>query len=66
MFTQKLNELFSKLGNHSIMCLATSFNDKVTARSMSIIIYNNKFYFQTDTNFQKFEQIKNNHNVALW
>ena len=44
MFTQKLNELFSKLGNHSIMCLATSFNDKVTARSMSIIIYNNKFY----------------------
>ena len=65
MFTQKLNELFSKLGNHSIMCLATSFNDKVTARSMSIIIYNNKFYFQTDTNFQKFEQIKNNHNVAL-
>lgn len=65
MFAQKLNELFCKLGNHSIMCLATSLDNKVTARSMSIIIYDNKFYFQTDTNFQKAEQIKNNNNVAL-
>ncbi len=47
------------------MCLATSKNNIVSARSMSIIIFDQKFYFQTDINFNKYDQIKENPNVAL-
>ena len=65
MFTEKCNQLFSALGDNKIMCLATSQSDYVTARSMSVIIYNDKFYFQTDTKFIKYKQICSNPHVAL-
>lgn len=32
---------------------------------MSVIIFEGEFYFQTDKNFRKYNQIKNNPNVAL-
>ena len=65
MFVEKVQELFDELGSSKIMVLATSDYGNVTARSMSIIIYKNKFYFQTDKTFIKYNQIINNPNVAL-
>ncbi|KYH28749.1 pyridoxamine 5'-phosphate oxidase [Clostridium tepidiprofundi DSM 19306] len=47
------------------MVLATSKNNRVTARSVSCILVNSKIYFQTDKTFLKYDQIKHNPNVAL-
>lgn len=65
IFEIKCNELFNRLQEHSKMVLSTSMNDKVTSRMMSIVIYNNEFYFQTDKEFRKYQQLKINPNVAL-
>lgn len=62
---QRANEIFKSLGESKIMYLATSANDKVTLRAMSFIIYNHKFYFQTDKSFSKYEQIAQNSHVAV-
>lgn len=59
------DEVFNQLGSNKIMVLATSFEDRVTARSMSCIIMGHKIYFQTDKFFLKTEQILKNQNVAL-
>ena len=45
--------------------LATSKNDIVTARNMSIISVSNKIYFQTSKLMEKYDQIISNANVAL-
>ena len=47
------------------MTLATCANNRVTSRPMSVIIYEEKFYCQTDESFLKYEQIAINPNVAL-
>lgn len=65
MYKENKDLLFNKLGDHGVMCLATSQNDIVSARSMSVILYKQKFYFQTDANFKKYKQISENPNVAL-
>lgn len=59
------NKVYKLLEQKKIMVLATSYKDKVTARSMNCIIHDKKIYFQTDYELEKFEQIKNNNNVAL-
>ncbi len=64
-FQSRISILFEKLGSGQIMSLATSLNGKVFARSMSVIICNHKFYFQTDKTFDKYYQLSNNKNVAL-
>lgn len=64
-YQSRISILFEKLGSGQIMTLATSLNDKVFARSMSVIICNQKFYFQTDKAFDKCYQLSNNKNVAL-
>ncbi len=58
-------EVFNQLGSHKIMVLATSSEDRVTARNMSCIIMDQKIYFQTDKLFLKTQQILKNQNVAL-
>lgn len=58
-------EVFELLGDKKTMVLATSFNNRITARNMSCVIINQKIYFQTDKTFLKYEQILNNPNVAL-
>lgn len=65
IFDSKIESLFSELGTHKNMVLSTSYEDKVTSRMMSIIIFKGNFYFQTDITFRKYQQINNNHNVAL-
>lgn len=47
------------------MVLSTSANEKVSSRMMSVVQKNGIFYFQTDSNFRKYQQIKKNPNVAL-
>lgn len=59
------DEIFMQLGNSKVMVLATSCEDKVTARNMSCIMLNHKIYFQTDYLFLKTQQIYKNPNVAL-
>lgn len=54
-----------ELGKFKDMVLATSYQDKVTARSVSTILYEGKVYFQTANNKEKYFQLKNNSNVAL-
>ena len=65
MFHSRLQEIYEKLGESQIMCLATSNEDRVTARSMSVIMMDQKFYFQTDRQFLKYDQIIKNPKVAL-
>lgn len=64
-FDVKCTEFFGQLGEHGIMVLSTSLNDKVTSRMMSIVIIHNKFYFQTDKSFRKYNQLQGNPNAAL-
>lgn len=64
-FENKKEEIFLNFGNSKNMVLSTSYQDKVTSRMMSVIIFDGEFYFQTDKNFRKYNQIKNNTNVSL-
>ncbi|MFL0270089.1 inorganic diphosphatase [Candidatus Clostridium radicumherbarum] len=64
-FTQEKDEVLHMLRNKKTMCLATSAYNRVTARSMSCIVINEKIYFQTDKTFLKYNQIMNNPYVAL-
>ena len=64
-FSEKTLKLWRKLGTHGVMTLATCAEDRVTSRSMSVIVHDGKFYFQTDEAFLKYKQIELNPNVAL-
>ena len=64
-FNDRLNDLFSKMGEYKSMVLSTAYQDSVTSRMMSVIILDGEFYFQTDKTFRKYEQIMKNSHVAL-
>jgi general stress protein 26 len=64
-FEEQRNDFINKLENSKIGILATSLNDKVTVRSMSIINIDENVLFQTDKRMEKCYQITNNENVAL-
>ncbi len=64
-FEVKLNELFDRLGESRIMVLATGDSSRISARSMSVVIYDNNFFFQTDRTFVKYRQLMMNKNAAL-
>ena len=64
-FDKAFQRTLSKLEKKGICILATSVNDKVTARSISIVIYDEKIAFQTSENTEKFQQIEQNQNVGL-
>lgn len=65
MYERKLSELFRTIGKGRKMVLSTSFDNRVTSRMMSFVIFDNKFYCQTDKTFLKYQQIKSNPKVAL-
>lgn len=65
MYEKKLNEIFRIIGRAKKMVLSTSCDNRVTSRTMSFVIFDNKFYCQTDKNFLKYQQIQSNPNVAL-
>lgn len=64
-FKEKSAHLFESFGSHKVMVLATGDNNRISARSMSVIIFNGKMYFQTDVNSCKYNCLINNDNVAL-
>lgn len=65
MFQEQYVKFIQEFGESKKMVLSTSLNDVVTSRMMSIILINEKLYFQTDKNFRKYNQLKNNSNVSL-
>ena len=65
IYNQKMNEVFEQLQDHGKLVLATTDNNKVSARKMSFIIHEHCFYFQTDIAFRKYQDIQINNNVAL-
>lgn len=58
-------EFIRSLEKLGIMVLATCAAGRVTARPMSIVNIGEEILFQSDVNFLKFKQIKENPNVAL-
>lgn len=64
-FESEKDNFFNLLGESKTMVLATTDGENVSARNLSIIIDNDKFYFQTDSNFKKCRDIEKNNNVAL-
>lgn len=58
-------ETIDFISKNKLMVLATSFENHVTARMVSIVNDGMIVYFQTDKNFVKYQQIKQNPNVAL-
>ncbi len=65
IFSEKTVKLWKKIGTHGVMILSTCAENRVTSRPMSVIVYNEKFYCQTDETFLKYKQISINSNAAL-
>lgn len=64
-FEKNLTEFYETFGESKAMVLSTSYQDYVTSRMISIVIIDGCFYFQTDSKFRKYIQIKNNPQVSL-
>lgn len=64
-YNQAINDFYAKIGEAKKFVLATSLEDRTTARMMSCVIINNTICFQTDKQFTKYEQIFKNPRVAL-
>lgn len=65
-FQLKLQSVFEQLGDHAKIVLATSNrHNKVSARKMCFVMMKNQFYFQTDQIFRKYQDLKENSQVAL-
>ncbi len=64
-FEEKFAHFIKEFGVSQRMVLSTSYHDNVSSRMMSIVLIDNKFYFQTDKNFRKYEQLTRNPNVSL-
>jgi len=60
-----LNEVINIIEKNKIMILATSSNNRVTARSMSIVNDGLTIFFQASIDSTKYKQIEENPNVAL-
>lgn len=65
MFERQISIFYDDFGTHRNMVLSTSYKNKVSSRMMSIVRVGEKFYFQTDKNFRKYKEIKENPNVSL-
>lgn len=64
-FREMYEKFWKELGLNKKMVVSSSFENIVTSRTMSIIILNENFYFQTDKTLRKYSQLKGNCNVAL-
>lgn len=54
------NKVFAELEKRNIWVLGTSADNRLTARNVSTIFMNGKIYFQTDIQFLKYIQIRQN------
>lgn len=64
-FQEEYTKFYKEFGESKKMVLSTSLNDIVTSRTMSIIVLDEKLYFQTDKTLRKYRQLKGNSNVSL-
>ena len=64
-FNIELQQQMAELAVKKVMVFATCAGGRVTARNMSVIVFQNKVYFQTDIRMEKVQQIQQNPNVAL-
>lgn len=65
VFQEEYIKFYQEFGESKKMVLSTSLNNNVTSRTMSIIVLNEKLYFQTDKTLRKYRQLKDNPNVSL-
>lgn len=65
MFNKVRKEIFEQIGSSFHGTLATCSKDRVTARIISFVVIDNKFYFQTGKDMLKTKQIHDNRNVAI-
>lgn len=61
----EFDRLWDDIGECAVMVLSTCAENKVTSRSMSVVVYSGKFYCQTNRDYLKCRQIAVNPNVAL-
>ena len=64
-FQETKDLLWQQLGQSKEMVMATSYQDQVTARTMSLVVYEEKLYFISSGNTAKIAQLKNNPRTAL-
>ena len=64
-FAAAYTKFWQELSPARKMVLATALAEKVTARMMSVVVLEEKLYFQTDITFRKYQQIRSNPHVAL-
>lgn len=64
-YEQLEQEILEVLGSNKYWAVATSANNRVTVRSMSIVNDGLNIYFQTEMLLDKYKQILINPNVAL-
>jgi uncharacterized pyridoxamine 5'-phosphate oxidase family protein len=64
-FNAELEKIYKQIGDSKLAILATCSQDKPTIRTMSIVFFDDKIYFQTSIDYLKYKQICENKNVAL-
>ncbi len=64
-YNEAVKSVHELLASKRVMVLATSLDNRVTARSMSCVFIDNKICLQTDRDFLKYHQIIDNPRVAL-
>lgn len=64
-FSAHLSELWDRIGTHGVMTLSTCADCRVTSRPMSVVVIGGKFCCQTDENYLKCRQLRENPNAAL-
>lgn len=65
MDNNSFSDLWSRIGTHGVMTLSTCAENRVTSRPMSVVVIGEKFYCQTDENYLKCRQLRENPNAAL-
>jgi uncharacterized pyridoxamine 5'-phosphate oxidase family protein len=64
-FEIELEKIYNQIKENKLAVLATSSENKPTARTMSIIFLDNKIYCQTSIEYIKCKQLMENKNVAV-
>ena len=63
-FEKEKKELFDKIGKSYNMVLSASYEENVSSRMVTVILFNEKLYI-TSMGSEKLEQIEKNPNIAL-
>lgn len=64
-YADVVSRVFNGIGNKRLISLATGNASNITCRTMTCVIFNQKFYFQTDKNSVKAVQLSKNSRAAI-